>query len=134
MSLNAIINHLSMTDEEIEKAAQAHAEQHFVDNALFYSQEPWDKASDHYAKTLADFAKQCISKQWVSVEERLPDPNTTCLVFGHQDFGDGRLTRYTMLAYYDGEGFYDAYNDGKYHPSHWMPIPIPPLNPKKEER
>lgn len=66
--------------------------------------------------------------QWISVDERLPEHDTTCLVFGHQDFVDGNITRYTMMAHYDGENFYDAYNDSKYHPEMWMPIPATPLS------
>ncbi len=125
MSLNAIINHLSMTDEEIEKAAQAHAEQHFVDNALFYSQEPWDKARDHYAKTLADFAKQCTSKQWISVEVRLPEEDKR--VFARvptSEFHSG----YYAVAHWDGEDWIEAQRWELIRSSHWLPIP--PLNPE----
>lgn len=46
---------------------------------------------------------------------------------------DGSLARYTMMAHYDGEDFYDVYDDRKYHPEMWMPIPaIPQLNPEKQ--
>lgn len=58
-----------------------------------------------------------------------------CLVFGYQDFDfNGRLERYTMMAWYDGENFYDAYNDRKYHPEKRMPIPpIPDTNTEKQK-
>lgn len=74
--------------------------------------------------------------QWISVDERLPEPDTMCLVFGYQDFVDGNITRYTMMAWYDGEDFTDAYDDRKYRPEKWMAIPLVPiqLNPEKEER
>ena len=66
---------------------------------------------------------------WRSVEEELPEPDTMCLVFGYQDLDfNGNLTRYTAMAWYDGEGFYDAYNDRKYHPVKWMAIPLPDIN------
>lgn len=55
-----------------------------------------------------------------------------CLVFGYHDFGEGRLTLYTMMAWYDGENFYDAYNDSKYHPEKWMAIPLPDTNTEKK--
>lgn len=132
MSLNAIINHLSMTYEEIEKAAQAHAEQHFVDDALFYIQEPWDKARDHYAKTLADFAKQCISKQWISVDERLPEEKKAVLCY-MPDMKDSYADKdmyFDMAILLEGE--FINLDAEVIHPSHWMPIPIPPLNPEKE--
>ena len=71
---------------------------------------------------------------WLSVEDELPEPDTMCLVFGYQDLDfNGRLTRYTMMAWYDGEDFMDAYNDRKYHPEKWMPIPpIPDTNTEKK--
>lgn len=125
-----------MTNKQIEKAARDHADKHFIEDAQILGNEPWDKAKEYYAKMLADFAKHCIAHQWINVEDRLQEYNDTCLVFGHKDFGDGRLTRYTMMAHYDGEGFYDAYDDRKYYPEMWMPIPAVPiqLNPEKEER
>ena len=68
---------------------------------------------------------------WLSVEDELPEPDTMCLVFGYQDLDfNGRLTRYTMMAWYDGEDFMDAYNDRKYHPEKWMAIPLPDTNTK----
>ena len=68
---------------------------------------------------------------WRSVEEELPEPDTMCLVFGYQDLDfNGRLTRYTMMTWYDGEDFMDAYNDRKYHPEKWMAIPLPDTNTK----
>lgn len=67
---------------------------------------------------------------WRSVEE-LPELDTMCLVFGYQDldFNNG-INLYTMMAWYDGEDFYDAYNDRKYHPVKWMAIPLPDINTK----
>lgn len=68
---------------------------------------------------------------WRSVKDELPEPDTMCLVFGYQDLDfNGRLTRYTMMALYDGEDFMDAYNDRKYHPEKWMAIPLPDTNTK----
>lgn len=61
---------------------------------------------------------------WRNVKDELPEANTICLVFGFEDLNDGRITRYTMMAYYDGEDFTDAYNDTKYHPEKWMEIPL----------
>lgn len=122
-----------MTDEQIEKAAQQHA------NNVNYpcAEYGWYECDDEQMKEcLADVFKAgvqyALSHQWISVDERLAEYNTTCLVFGHKDFGDGSIARYTMMAHYDGENFYDAYNDSKYHPEMWMPIPaLPKLNPEK---
>ena len=78
----------------------------------------------------------CEQSMWRSVEEELPEPDTMCLVFGYQDLDfDGRLTQYTMMAWYDGEDFMDAYNDRKYHPVKWMAIPpIPPIHDTNTEK
>ena len=78
-------------------------------------------------------ATEALASQWRSVEEELPEPDTMCLVFGYQDLDfNGRLTRYTMMAWYDGEDFMDAYNDRKYHPGKWMAIPLPDINTEKK--
>ena len=75
----------------------------------------------------------CEQSMWRSVEEELPEPDTMCLVFGYQDldFNNG-INIYTMMAWYDGEDFYDAYNDRKYHPVKWMAIPLPDINTEKK--
>ena len=73
----------------------------------------------------------CEQSMWRSVEDGLPESDTMCLVFGYQDLDfNGRLTRYTAMAWYDGEDFMDAYNDRKYHPEKWMAIPLPDTNTK----
>lgn len=106
----------NLTDEELATATYMSSE-NFSDG--------WDKGSEY-----------ALSHQWIPVDERLPEPDTMSLVFGYHDFGDGNITRYTMMAWYDGEDFSDAYDDRKYRPERWMPIPLvpPQLNPEKEER
>ncbi len=126
-----------MAHEELAKR-RAWATVHFnqpnltdaeLDSGVFMPSENfsdgWDKGSEW-----------ALQNQWISVDERLPEPDTMCLVFGYQDFGDGNITSYTMMAWYDGEDFFDAYDDRKYRPEKWMPIPLVPiqLNPEKEER
>lgn len=64
-------------------------------------------------------ATEALASQWVSVEERLPEYNTTCLVRGQED--DRHWWRY--FAWFDGENFYDAQTDRLYRPTHWLPIP-----------
>lgn len=111
--------------------AQEYAEK-MMENA--YSQE-WDS---EYVEGLIECAFEdgytaAEQSMWRSVEEELPEPNTMCLVFGYQDLDfNGRLTRYTMMAWYDGEDFMDAYNDRKYHPEKWMAIPLSDTNTEKK--
>lgn len=80
-----------------------------------------------------DGATEALASQWRSVEEELPHPDTICLVIGYKDLDfNGRFLRYTAMAWYDGEDFYDAYNDRKYHPVKWMAIPLPDTNTEKK--
>lgn len=114
-----------------DQQAQEYAEKTMQD---VYSEE-WDS---EYVKDLIEQAHidgytACEQSMWHSVEEELPEPDTMCLVFGYQDLDfNGRLTRYTMMAWYDGEDFMDAYNDRKYHPEKWMSIPLPDTNTEKK--
>lgn len=118
-----------MTQEQIEQAAQQYADMHFVDEALIYSNEPWDKAKDIYAKTLADFAKLCMANQWIPVEERLPEDDR--LVLAH--FADVEKPLDYATAYYRN-GVWNIPDDWYYDckVDFWMEIPQ--FNPEKEER
>lgn len=105
----------NLTDEELATAT-------YMPSGNF--SDGWDRG-----------AEWMLRHQWVRVDERMPDPGTSCLVSGWEDLDfNGRLTRYTMMAWYDGEDFYDAYSEYKYHPVMWMAVPTPQLTPGKEER
>ena len=62
---------------------------------------------------------EALASQWVSVEERLPEYNATCLVRGQEDDRHWWM----HLAWFDGENFYDAQTDRLYRPLYWLPIP-----------
>lgn len=134
-----------MTDKEIEKAAEIatckeygcstcawHEDCHNADG----ENTPFDCCecpADSFKEGYFAGAKDCLSHQWVSVEDRLPDSDTMCLVSGREDLDySGRPCRYTNFAWYDGQNFYDAQTDKPYHPLWWMPIPQ--LDTEKEER
>ncbi|WP_305277840.1 DUF551 domain-containing protein [uncultured Duncaniella sp.] len=68
-------------------------------------------------------ATEALASQWVSVEERLPEDATQCLVFLPGSYDDNIV----RLAWYDGDKFHDVQTDQRHRPSFWMPIPIPPL-------
>lgn len=108
-----------MTDEQIEKAAQQHADKCFLKDVQIFFNKPYGKAEERYVKTLADFAKYCLASQWMSVEERLPEEGT--IVTAHSPNG-----RIDVLKYHDGE-FVDEL--GQAHCVDYF-IPIPPLNPE----
>lgn len=119
-----------MTDEELEKAARQYLKPRFNNDACRCMLLPWDKVEEYCVKTLADFTKQCISKQWISVDERLPENDDHVLVHVKGDRFFCIPDRYEV-AYYDTEDWYTQ--DGELiRPTHWCDIP--PLNPEKEER
>lgn len=62
--------------------------------------------------------------QWISVDERLPEDDETVLTYSSYGY---------VLAYYsEQDRMWFAYgNYGDINPTHWLPIP--PLNPEKEE-
>ena len=115
-----------------DQQAQEYAKQiqkDFIHNRLVTEELAFE---DIEAAWLAGYTA-CEQSMWLSVEDELPEPDTMCLVFGYQDLDfNGRLTRYTMMAWYDGEDFMDAYNDRKYHPEKWMAIPLPDTNTEKK--
>lgn len=50
------------------------------------------------------------------------------MVYGDEELDcDGMIVRYINHAWYDGENFYDAMTDKKYHPEMWLPIPKPQI-------
>ena len=66
-----------------------------------------------------DGATEALASQWVSVEERLPEYNATCLIRGKDDDRHWWM----HFAWFDGENFYDAQTDRLYRPLYWFPIP-----------
>lgn len=135
-----------MTYEQIEKAAQDHADRYFIQDAEIFCNEPWNNAKDLYAKTLADFAKCCMSKQWISVDERLPESMQRVLVWiGDEAFacwytksGRFKTTLRSKERYSEDKSLYERIHlspcreDVTEVATHWLPIPQ--LNPEKEER
>lgn len=110
----------------IEEAAQDHADKYFIEDAEIFYNEPWNNAKDLYAKTLADFAKYCISHQWIPVDERLPEDDSYFYLVA-----DVRLDPLGVdCAEYTCETKLFSRNGKVLHPTHWLPIPQ--LNPEKE--
>lgn len=111
----------TMTDEQIEKAAQEHADELRVSSAIPGALVPMlhDIAKSSYVCG----AQDALQNQWVSVKERLPEEGT--MVTAHSPNG-----RMDVLKYHDGE-FADEL--GQAHCVDYF-IPIPQLNPEKQER
>jgi len=63
--------------------------------------------------------------EWIDVDERLPDDDTTVLV----SFGEEDVTEPVWLAYFSGENEAWHYVDGGHcYPTHWMELPAPPAS------
>lgn len=62
--------------------------------------------------------------KWISVDERLPDNGTWCLVFHDEP---PYAPEYLVLQHYDGWWFWSD-GDTQYQTTvtHWMPLPPPP--------
>lgn len=115
-----------MTDEQIEKAAQQHADElrvsHSIPGALVPMLHDIAKSSYTYG------AQDALSHQWISVDERLPPG--TCLLMCINARED---KAYALCVYIRGRFMiYDHTLSYKreFYPTHWMPIP--PLNPEKQ--
>lgn len=74
--------------------------------------------------------------KWVSVKDRLPEPNTEVLVYIKYpqpvlslDTGIKKKANIKKL-FFDGEGFV-SYDYGKL--THWMPLPEPPESEEDDE-
>lgn len=112
-----------MTDEQIEKASWD-----FSDSQRLSTED--DRATA-YAKAFKAGAHFALASQWISVEERLPEDINPNLVYV-EDIGISPELSHTIAYYEKGAWhFLDSYYyDCKI--SHWLPIPE--LNPEKEER
>ena len=62
--------------------------------------------------------------EWISVEERLPENGTKCLVYTNR----GKWLDKIEITHYN-EGFYIEYCEV----THWMPLPEPPKMRKEDE-
>ena len=106
-----------MTDEQIEKVAQQHADElrvsHSIPGALVPMLHDIAKSSYTYG------AQDALSHQWVSVVERLPEDDRYFYFVA-----DARLDPLGVdCAEYTCETKLFSRNGKVLHPTHWMPIP-----------
>lgn len=60
--------------------------------------------------------------RWISVEERLPENGTRCLVVRYDYVTD---TPFVDMLWFDNS-WWNRINSGDYAVTHWMPLPQPP--------
>lgn len=113
-----------MTDEQIEKERNEYVDaviRSFGNNGVPCGIRD---IRGMIANGFRDGANFAFSHQWISVDERLPKDDETVLTYSSYGY---------VLAYYsEQDRMWFAYgNYGDINPTHWLPIP--PLNPEKEE-
>ncbi len=64
-----------------------------------------------------------IVKEWISVDERLPEEKVNCIVHYKHAYCDNDDYWEIGICFYDGEKFR---MDLSYKVTHWMPLPKPP--------
>lgn len=111
------------TDKQIEQAAQQHAAELVL--PPFFTPDAEATIRDIAKSSYIYGAQDALASQWVSVEERLPEPHEEVLTYTINAIDEN------AVAYYDGEDWYTI--DGEHiRPHYWLPIPQ--LNPEKDER
>jgi hypothetical protein len=90
------------------------------------AKEAQDWAWSHYQRSMQPYVKP--SRTWISVDDRLPEKNTTVLVVYHAHFDDEEITEFDVCtAFFDGETFDPKdqlfYMKRNTTVVHWMPIP-----------
>lgn len=122
-----------MTTEESAKR-RAWAAIHFGDKDLTDAElatatyMPSENFSDGWDKG----AEWALQNQWVSVDERLPEEKKAVLCYMPymKDNYAEKDMYFDMAILLEGE--FVNLDAEVIHPSHWMPIPTPQLNPEKE--
>lgn len=67
--------------------------------------------------------------EWIKVNERLPEPNTTCLWFDGYSSMSGKPMMYVDKIVATEYGF-DCIGNYLHNYTHWMPLPQPPETDK----
>lgn len=79
--------------------------------------------------------ENCINRKigsngWIDVNERMPTPFETVLVYCHRTNRQGNTEHFIITSHYnnnlDDFGPYERFNTHS-NVTHWQPLPIPPV-------
>lgn len=120
-----------MNKEKIENKAEEYAKKRFPVLLDTLSTNPWPDVQAFLAQSYKDGAAYALSHQWIPVDERLPEDKEHIIIC-YQSYHEGRYLTLYMTDRYEKEA---GFNGGWIKPEQVIAwLPIPPLNPKKEER
>lgn len=110
-----------MTKEQIEKAAQQHADELRVSASIPGALVPMlhDIAQSSYICG----AQDALASQWISAEDQVPKLDEEVLTYTINAIDE------YAVAYFDGEDWFDTHGE-HIRPHYWLPIPQ--LNPEIE--
>lgn len=106
-----------ITPSLLATASLHHAEAVFPDMIKAIPEQPWPQVRQYIADAFIAGAQYALSHQWISVEDDLPESNTDCIIYTHDDMGSVK-----MFAWFDGDNFHGEQDDEIYHPEFWMPL------------
>lgn len=106
-----------MTPSQLTTASLHHAEAVFPDMIKAIHDQPWPQVRQYIADAFIAGAQYALSHQWIPATECLPEYNTDCIIYTHDDQGPVK-----MFAWFDGENFHDEQTDDIFHPEFWMSL------------
>lgn len=122
-----------MTPSQLKSASHYHAEAVFPDMINdFVSEQLWPQVRQYLADAFLTGANYALSHQWIPVADLLPEEGQEVLLF------DASSVRHYVTGWRRKKGDNKsqwAVSNGLVEDkdiTHWLPIP--PLNPLKEER
>ena len=89
-----------------------------------YSSLPSNTEDFHLNMFVTNLLSHGVTVQeWISVDDRLPEEKTNCIVYYKHAFCDDENHVGICVCFYDGDEFQ---MDSLHKVTHWMPLPNPP--------